>query len=286
MKCIFVGVFNPKSTNYSQARSLEVAGCEVIRYPYRDVAINKGLERRDDLLIDFIKNKKVDFVLFSKCNTVNIRVIKEINSCTKTILWYMDSMNSNWNKELIEKIKYCDITICALKIPYEKAWQYSKEVHFLHEGFDELVDKSMFDGSWVRDTLFIGAVDGNRKNYLDVVKFEHVNGKYREDHAREVSRSKINLNFVRGNAGCSDRVYKILAAQGFLLTEPWKDMEKDFEIGKDLDIFTSPKELQKQIYKYLEDEELRIEIAAHGNNTVQKFSRSNWAINIIKIVKY
>jgi spore maturation protein CgeB len=77
----------------------------------------------------------------------------------------------------------------------------------------------------------------------------------------------------------------VLAARGFLLTEPWPEMENDFEIGKDLDIFTSVEELKKKIDYYLKNEDKAQEIAEHGYNTVQKFSRDNWAKRISEIFR-
>ena len=105
------------------------------------------------------------------------------------------------------------------------------------------------------------------------------------DHNFAFADSKINLNFVDGNSGCSDRVYKILAARGFLLTQPWPRMEIDFKNEKDLVVFHTVGELKKLIEYYLANSEQRNNIAQNGYETVQKFSRDNWAKKILEITE-
>tara|TARA_R110001592_G_C13159902_1_gene748858 strand:+ start:1656 stop:2513 length:858 start_codon:yes stop_codon:yes gene_type:complete len=282
MKIIFVAVFTEKSTNTSQSYSLKKCGVDVIEFNYRDIARSIGNKHRDDLLIETCITEKVDAVLFSKCNEIDYRVVDECNKYCKTILWYMDPLNGNFNSILINKIKRCTYIFCALWDSYLKAKEIcDSNVYFLHEGYDQTKNYPI-DIEQANAVTFIGELRGHRHDYYNNHKFNIISNAYAEEHSKAVSSSKINLNFTHG--GTSDRTYKVLASKGFLLTEPWPMMEKDFTIGKDLDIFKNIEEFKEKIKYYLNNEKLRLTIANNGFKTVQKFNRINWAKKIIDIV--
>lgn len=279
MKIVFVAVFEEASTNWSQSRAFRENGHEVIKFNYRYIASQFGNMTRDGMLIQTVQKEKPDVVIFSKCNEIMPSVVDECNKVCKTIMWYMDPVNSQFSQSLIEKIKRCSYTYCALWDSYEKAKGIAGDkVHFLQEGFDPWANIPM-EIKHKNDVTFIGALRGHRKVYHDKIKFTVISDAYHKKHSEAVSSSRINLNFTHG--GTSDRTYKVLASKGFLLTEPWPNMEKDFTIDKDLVIFNDIEELEEKIDYYLEHEEERLQIAENGYNTVQKFSRLNWAKNIL-----
>ena len=78
--------------------------------------------------------------------------------------------------------------------------------------------------------------------------------------------SKINLNFTTKpiRTGLPLRIWDILAAGGFLLTNYQTEIPEYFEIGKDLEVFTSEQDLMEKIEYYLSHDEERIEIAKSG----------------------
>jgi spore maturation protein CgeB len=100
-------------------------------------------------------------------------------------------------------------------------------------------------------------------------------------HSIVVSETKINLSFTEGT-GVSNRLYKLLAAKGFVLTMPFDTMHQDFTPGKDFDIFNTPSELKQKIKYYLKNENEREIIALHGYKTVQKYDHVNYAKFILK----
>lgn len=85
--------------------------------------------------------------------------------------------------------------------------------------------------------------------------------------------SKINLNFTIPNiqSGIPLRVWDILGARGFLLTNYQPELELYFDIGKDLVVFEDITELEQKASYYLEHEEERREIAKNGYLKVKKF---------------
>jgi len=280
MKILFVAVFNPRSTNVSQSDGFRKNGCEVIEFNYRVIASEIGNQQRDRQLVDLCRKEKPDAVIFSKCNEIQSWVVDECNKLSKTVLWYMDTLNENYNNSLIQKIKKCDLVFCGIWASYLKAKELGGDkVFFLQEGYDHLVNYPM-ELPYKYDVSFLGALRNKRHEYHKAINFTLIGDAFGLEHTKVVTQSKINLNFTEG--GTSDRTYKVLAAKGFLLTEPWESMENDFTVGKDFDIFTNTQELRERIDYYLQHEDERIKIAAHGYETVKKFDRINWAREIIK----
>ena len=279
MKIIFVAVFNYNSTNVSQADGFRKNGCEVIEFNYREIAGRVGDKERDEILIRLCWEEKPDAVVFSKCNEIAYRVVSECNRVSKTVLWYMDPMG-NFTNPLKEKIKLSSYTFCALQEPFREAKKIGGDkVFFLHEGYDHTSNYPV-ETEYKRDYCFIGDARGWRMKYVQALNIPLIQNAYGKEHSQVVSETRINLNFTQG--GTSDRTYKVLASKGFLLTEPWENMEEDFKIGEDLDIFRSVDELRLKIDYYLKHEKERLDIAEHGYKTVQKFDRINWAKKIIE----
>jgi spore maturation protein CgeB len=282
VKVLFVAVFSDTSTNNSQSRGFRNAGAEVIEYNYRVKAKELGSDTLRDLdIVDVCKTEQPDLVVFSKCNGVHSAILAACNAVCNTCLWYMDPMG-NFDMDLIMKVREATFSIFALDEPYQEAHKRRPDkVFFLQEGFDPLTDRPLDDLPYLRDVAFIGHPREHRRLYIDSVGADVITNAYGEEHAAVVATTKINLNFTHG--GTSDRTYKVLAARGFLLTQPWPGMEKDFTPGVDFGIFESVQECQEQVANYLLDDELRDRIRWSGYNTVQKFNRNAWAMRILQI---
>lgn len=85
-------------------------------------------------------------------------------------------------------------------------------------------------------------------------------------------RSKINLNFTIPNirTGLPLRIFDILSARGFLLTDYRAELPDCFTVGKDLACYESIPELVEKCSYYLSHEEERREIAENGYRTVKE----------------
>jgi hypothetical protein len=286
IKVLFVAVFKPTSTNVSQAECLEECGCEVVRYDYREKAAELGYLKSCNDIVNNCYKEKPDLVIFSKCNTLPTWIIEECNKFgSSTCLWYMDPLNGNYNYNLKNHIKKASFSCMALTKPYEEARKLSKNVYFVHEGFDP---KRFYPiaNNYIHDVSFIGNInDHKRSKYFKEVEFYNYTDAYNELFSKAISESKINLNFVRGEDGTSDRTYCILACRGFLLTEKWPGMVDDFVDGVDFVTFDGAKDLKEKIDYWVNNESGRIKISNHGYETVQKFSRITWARKILDIYK-
>jgi|TARA_R110001599_G_scaffold260063_1_gene460502 lipopolysaccharide biosynthesis glycosyltransferase len=284
MKILFVGVFDKtkESTNTSQLLAFKSNGHDVIGYNYRKKALLVGNKQRDLDLVKVIQDNNFDLVVFSKCNVVEYEVFEEATKITKTCLWFMDPLKS-YTEKMRKKTSLVSYFCCDKLNVLEAAKKINKNSFQVCEGFDETVDK-VVDIEKCLDISFIGNVYGNRLETLNNINHDVkvVNNVFGLNHAKQVSKSKINLNFCT-NEGASDRVYKIMAAGGFLLTNDWIGRDKDFVDGKDLVLFKDSKDLNEKISFYLKNEIEREDIAASGNSCVQKFNRISWAKKIVEL---
>ena len=87
------------------------------------------------------------------------------------------------------------------------------------------------------------------------------------------AKSRINLNFTIPNikTGLPLRIFDVLGAGGFLLTNFQPELPQYFENGKDLVWFTNQSELVEKAGYYLDHEEERKQIARNGQEKVRRF---------------
>jgi len=111
----------------------------------------------------------------------------------------------------------------------------------------------------------------NKPEGLNMVNCKGFVAYYRE-MPKVFRLSKINLNISLKiiKEGIPLRVFDILGAGGFLITNYQKELEDYFEIGKDLVVYENIEDLQEKVQYYLEHEEERKEIAKNGHDKVAK----------------
>lgn len=87
------------------------------------------------------------------------------------------------------------------------------------------------------------------------------------------NNSKINLNITAKSirSGLSLRIFDVLGCGGFLITNYQAELPEFFELGKDLVAYESMEDLKYKCDYYLKHDDERMEIAAHGYETVKKF---------------
>ena len=275
MKILFVGVFTEGSTNVSQRDSLRRIGHDVVEFPYRDFS-NPTME------LSKINDKSIDMLLIAKGNNIHhdvIRYFKKRNNC-KFVYWFMDPLMS-FSQEMLDKILVSDISYFDKKNVLDIAKKYHKDCYYLCEGYDETIDK-VKDVNKEYDVSFIGTVYGERENILNNIdNVKLIKDAYGEKHSIEVAKSRINLNICT-DSGASDRIYKVLASGGFLLTDDWEGRElTGLEDKKDLVIYKNLDDLKSKIKHYLEYNKEREQIAKNGLQSVQRLTREAWAKGIV-----
>ena len=106
------------------------------------------------------------------------------------------------------------------------------------------------------------------------------------EHNKIVSSSKIMLDKTRApdmTGGLSARVYRTLAAGGFLLMRDIAGLEKQFQSGRHLDTFKTTEECLKKIDKYLDRPYTMKSIKDTGREEVLK--NHTWEKRIEQLIK-
>ena len=80
----------------------------------------------------------------------------------------------------------------------------------------------------------------------------------------------LNITMEQGPASMNSRVLEALAAGSFLLTDYVEDTAKYFEENKDFVFYKNTDDLIEKIRKYLNNPELRQQIAGNGQKKVEK----------------
>lgn len=86
-------------------------------------------------------------------------------------------------------------------------------------------------------------------------------------------QSKINLNFTAKSirSGLSLRIFDVLGCEGFLITNYQAELPEHFNIGEDLEAYTSLDDLMGKCEYYLLHDKERQEIAHNGFEKVKKY---------------
>tara|TARA_R110000851_G_scaffold172811_2_gene319086 strand:- start:731 stop:1591 length:861 start_codon:yes stop_codon:yes gene_type:complete len=284
MKIMYAAVFTETSTNTPQAKAFEKLGHEVIRYDFKEKLKEFGEGTlRDENIINTCVSEKPDLLLFSKGIGIDISVIITCQDICPVVLWYMDPM-VNVDEELLEKIDKVNFIFYTAPTVFNKLKEKNKNSYLIHEGYEPTIHKFYDKIDKVYNVSFIGALKEHRSQYHQSYNFNCFSDKYNRDHCKVINQTRINLNFTNNREGTSDRAYKIMGSGGFLLTEYWNDLEKDFKPDHDLVIFTNESEFKEKIEEYLENWQKRKHIARNGLSTVQKYTVEEWAKFIIKQV--
>lgn len=95
---------------------------------------------------------------------------------------------------------------------------------------------------------------------------------YQQDMPKVFRASKVNLNFTIRNirSGLPLRVWDVLGAGGFLLTNFQAELPAYFENGRDLVYYESLADMQQKAEYYLAHEEERNQIAKNGHDKVKQ----------------
>ena len=284
MKIIYAAVFTETSTNTPQANAFEKLGHTVIRYDFKEKLKEFGEGTlRDENLINTCVSENPDLLLFSKGIGIDINVITTCQDICPVALWYMDPM-INVDEELLEKIDKVNFVFYTAPTVFNKLKDKNKNSYLIHEGYEPTIHKFYDKIDKVYNVSFLGVLKEHRSQYHQFYNFDYFSDKYNRDHCKLVNQTRINVNFTNNREGTSDRAYKIMGSGGFLLTEPWDELEKDFKPDHDLVIFNNEKEFKEKIEEYLKNWQKRKHIARNGLNTVQKYTVEEWAKFIINQV--
>ncbi len=291
MKIFYAAAFDNEgvSSDTSKLRELEALGHTVIAYNYRVrgamLSHNPLVSvARDDEIITLCKNWAPDFIIFAKCNGIDIRVFEEVKKVAPVCYWFADPYVTYDNPEFFLKTETADFVTCDKKNVYEKSITLNPNTFITPDGYDRLAERPK-EVEKQYNVSFIGNLYGDRKEKIEQIAHpvDIINNVYGDEHSVAVSATKINLNFCTSE-GPSDRVFKVLGTKGFLITDEWADRPDYFEDGEDLVVFKDFDDLNEKIEFYLKNDTERERIAANGYKKVQQYTRQEWARKTIEVL--
>jgi len=289
MKILHIAVFDNAGVSSDTSFAIAMANRsdieEVLAYNYRPRAEEIGYEKRDLELIQICREEQPDLVLFVKCNIMHTQVFEECKKICPIVYWFPDPLITfRQDPGFMEKAKISDMVVVDKKNVFDEIKPHNKNVFIIPDGFDASLEKPREGLDQEYDVSFIGQTYGDRLEKLQKIKHNAtiISNAYGVRHSETVARSKINLNFCTSD-GPSNRIYKVLAAKGFLLTDDWIDRDKEFEDGKHLVIFKDIDDLNEKISYYLENEKERDRIREEGYKLSHKYTREIWVEKFLNI---
>ena len=257
-----------------------------------------GNHKMNHYLLEVVENGNFDLVFFCKADTVNYDLINVINKYAKTWYFFVDPIETSNKMEAFRYAKLCNWSSATFSNVNELFKKNDANSFFITQGLNpDVFKKNTKDMKKEIDVIFIGTATPKRKNAIKFLEKNHIKvicfGKgwknkpiYLDELVENYQKSKIILNFTRGNVGFSIRIFQAIGTGSFLLSEYCLDLEELFKKGEHLDWFKSENELVNLINYYLENDVIRENIAIEGNKYVnENFSWEKIMKRIIHNVK-
>lgn len=246
-------------------------------------------------LLNLIKNNQYDLIILAKADIINHENIKKFNNYSKTFYYFMDPLKIAHE---INAINYASLTTwssastTAMNTLFKRAGANS--YHVL-EVYDE---NTYYPGEENKhkeiDVIFVGRGLPNRKKYINFLRKNNINvichgpkwenkPIYFDELISKYRKSKIVLNFPQVDSGFSDRVFHVLGTGSFLLSKYCSDLKRIFKKEVHLDWFETPEECLKLTKFYLNNDEVRENIAQQGHKYV--LENYTWKDTIEKILQ-
>lgn len=173
---------------------------------------------------------------------------------------FVGNMNSNLNNILMldEIPQYYEGYINGLAQAQQKIYGYNIVNEIIN---DEFVGE------------YLKAVCADMDNF--VIPHKHILSSQINKYITGMERVNLNVTLRSITSGIPLRVYDILGAGGFCLTNYQEDIVQLFKAGEELVVFTNKDDMFNKVEYYLSHEKERLEIALNGREAVKKFSYEN-----------
>ncbi len=293
---VFCGVLNTcGSTNISMAISFMKQGFKILPINYRTIILTYGISYFNRYLIDIVKTRKPELVIFSKCNGISSELVKECNKYSKTWLWNMDSRSTiSYCPEVIQHARYANFSSCTCKETAK--WFESlgvKKCHVIFEGVDPTLYKP-YNMKKSNIISFIGTKTAERDKFKRLLEDNKVENKfygpgyteevYPEEFCKICSSSKAMLSLNTHNNipdYFSDRLFRYMACKAPVIHwDSTGTLSKYFVDKKEILYFEDEQKLLQLLKK---DINLK-EIAENGYKKVlAKYTWDNTINNILTI---
>jgi glycosyltransferase involved in cell wall biosynthesis len=291
---------------------LEFSDRDIVSY-YRGLTDLNGSKKLNNKLIEVISNYLPDMIVLGHADLINystLNFIKKNYPDIKLCQWFLDRMDSQWQKNLIrfkDKMELMDANFCTtdpktLKIPkktpifympnpvdssFETLKNYEKRSlnsdvffamsHGVHRG---VLKKGKFD----ERENFITKLQSLLPNVkFDLYGIKNYQPIWADNFINALSKSKIGLNLSQGKPlkyYSSDRFAQLIG-NGLLVFIDEKTKFSHFLNNKEIITYKNVHDLAKKIYKLNQNDALRRKIAKNGHIKYFKYFNSTIVADFI-----
>lgn len=248
----------------------------------------------DRRLTEWVEGRRYDLILVLKGDTVAASTLNRIRRGAHLALWLFDDPFIEWVNppRLLSEVmrafdSYDDIFLFdSYYIPLVKPRTCARVRH-LPLAYNERVFHPLPDAdARTYPISFVGSGHPERINFLNHFRGSDLHlwgpvssaGSGRthspmvtpDETNRIYNRSQVNLNFHARQSvhGANMRVFEVLGAGGFLLTDWKSDLAADFEEGTHLATYRTPEEAVERAAYYLEHEDERLDIRNRASSPI------------------
>lgn len=261
---------NPKITNTSLIKTITQAKPDIIfvigfLYRFFDLELIKKLKKAmgfnlylyDTDSCNLFSNKRELLYFFNN----ELPVYDHIYSFSKTTSQFINKLNH---------LNASHLAFGATPIPLKEE---NKEQDVLFVGSADMrriyllehltsFKLAVFGSKWRRNKDIISS------ELNDIISTKPI---WKNELHQQLFKSKIILNITRSSfygveTGINLRIFETLAAKGFLLTDYTPELGELFQIGTEIESYSSSKELVDKVKYYLKNEDKRNKIAQKGHD--------------------
>jgi glycosyltransferase involved in cell wall biosynthesis len=252
----------------------------------------KNRRQMNDILLRKVKKDNFDLVLLCKTDTVNYNLLPQINKHSPTWYFFMDPIEQVRRinaKKYAAKATWASATFSDVTDYFKKAGARS---YWITQGVDPFIFVPK-DIPKIYDVIFVGTKNPKRFYYINALRKNRIRATcfgqgwenppiYQKELSDLYNKSRIILNFCARGSGFSIRVFQVMGAGGFLLSEFRPDLQYFFKQGEHLDWFCNKDEMLSKVNYYLAKDSLREKIAGQGCAFVHK--NHSWSAVMQKIL--
>lgn len=282
-----------QSTSFVQGRSLPARIIGRLSKPINVALYNREILQTVDLLdAQVFLTVKGNNIKPETLNTLASRGIKTINYYPDFRFSY-DSVDQSTFPLYSSFVTTKSFQVDALSKLMDK-----EKVHFLHHGYCSDVhfppEKKLLNQADVPDVLYVGTYTAHKEKLFTAVMqacpeihfriygngWNHANCSeilkpclanrpiYAMNYAHLVNAAKINLAIHMGAADAtgwqdlvSTRSFELPACKGFMLHTDNAEIRQLYDVGQEIDVFSSADDLSEKIRFYLKNEITRLQMA-------------------------
>lgn len=237
-----------------------------------------------DLIPHYSNGNKIDFAIIPRIGHI-IEQVQKLKAKGVKVYMYntdvrgsMESYAQEFGKELIDTMRECDMVYTAMDFEVEMFKANGIKAKHLMQGCFPKVDFCDRATDFKHNVLFVGSIGAFHEQTckrtsvlraIDKAVGVHVAEAWGKEGAWLYAHSKITIGsdaYGDLGTGPSVRMFQVLAAGGFLLTNHMLGMDRYFEVGKEFDTYESPEDAVNKVKWWLCHPEERQKIADYGQD--------------------